>query len=123
MSFPLTPLLIVSMYSMLRDCPPFRGWKLPEADDIEFRTSRRKDAHGEHIEKTPPTRGARYTIMVSTEKNGHLNTILQSLAHEMVHLAQAIARVPRRYEAHDNQDFVRRARQVCKTFGWDWRAF
>lgn len=123
MSFPLTPLLIVSMYRMLRDCPPFTSWRLPDADDIEFRTSRRKDAAGEHIEKTPPTRGAKYTIMVSTEKNGHLDTILQTLAHEMIHLAQAVAKVPRRYEAHDNQDFVTRARKVCAVMGWDRRAF
>ena len=123
MSFPLTPLVLVSMYQMLRECPPFRGWKLPESDAIEFRTPMRRDAHGEHIEKTPPTRGAPFTIMVSTEKNGHFDTILQCLAHEMVHLSQAVAKVPRRHEAHDNRDFVARAKRVCKIFGWDAKAF
>ena len=46
MSFPLTPLVLVSMYQMLRDCPPFRGWRLPDADAVEFRRQAKMDDLG-----------------------------------------------------------------------------
>lgn len=120
MSFPITPTLVASMYSMLRECPPFAGWHLPEADAVEFKTAARKDIYGEHIEKTPPTRGARHTVTISVENNGHLDTILRSLAHEMIHVAQAVAKTANKNQ--HNADFHRRCRQVGRVTGWDPKA-
>lgn len=97
------------MYDCLRQLPPFCRWKLPEADAIEFRAPCRKDDSGEFI---PPN-----IIMVSTHFNGTFTSALMTLAHEMIHVAKLNAK------NHHDALFKRRAKQVCKHFGWDEKAF
>lgn len=121
--FPLTPQRLAILYDALRAQPPFHRWRLPPADEVEFRTPARRDIHGEHVEKTPPSRGAVHTVTVSIEKHAHFNSVLLTLAHEMCHVAQAVAKIPGRHRGHDTKDFVARTRRVCRTFGWDERNF
>lgn len=75
----------------------------------------RKDVRGEYLMSDPPQ------IMVSAALNGHLLNVLQTLAHEMVHLAQHHSGTAGRYE--HNRDFLRRAKLICRSFGWDERVF
>jgi len=40
---PLTPQMCAAVYDCLREFPPFSRWKLPPADEIEFRCTARND--------------------------------------------------------------------------------
>lgn len=115
MSLRLTPERIAILYECLRQLPPFSGWKLPPSHLVEFRTPKRRDLLGEYTESDPPR------IMVSSALNGTLDHILEVLAHEMVHMAQHQSGFSNR--ADHNQDFLRRAKAVCRSFGWDWKRF
>jgi len=112
-----TPVNVASAYEMLRDLHPFKRWKLPHADLVEFRTDMRKEVFAEHNyrsrERKPPL------IRLSLVNIDHLDTFLRSIAHEMVHLAQV---VNGEREGHGDT-FTRRAKTVCKHFGWDYKAF
>jgi len=55
--------------------------------------------------------------MLSYVKHTHFDSVVKTIAHEMVHLAQAIVKADTATE--HNEDFSERARLVCKNFGWD----
>lgn len=116
MTLPLTPDMLHGAYEYLRTTPPFRGWKLPEADEIEFRviTSRdqgwydRKD--GQHI------------IAISARRVGHSIRLLTVKAHEMIHLYQRIGGTETANTEH-NAEFRRLANQACRYHGFDPKEF
>lgn len=112
MSFPLSPEHLAHMYECLRQLPPFTEWKLPESDAVKFRTPAITD-YGEF----------RYPniITVSSMKHGHFDRLMETLAHEMVHYAQALKGTDNK--AQHNADFKRRAKRVCSFFGWDYKGF
>lgn len=115
MTFPLTPERLAVLYDCLRVMPPFKGWRLPPSHLVEFRTPNRRDLLGEYIESDPPR------IMVSRALNGTFDNVLEVLAHEMVHMAQHQSGCSNR--ANHNRDFLRRAKAVCRVFGWDLKRF
>ena len=115
MSFPLRPEHLAHMYDMLKQLPPFSEWKIPDSDDIVFKTPARRDVCGEFQEGEP------HTITVSVAMHSHLFTILLTLAHEMVHLAQTVKKTDNK--AQHNADFRKRAKRVCSLNGWDYKAF
>ena len=71
---------------------------------IQFRTTRSKSVYGE-TDFTKPE------ILLSLALNHHLDTILMTTAHEMVHLLTVKT-------AHD-KDFLRISKTICRDFGWD----
>jgi hypothetical protein len=109
----LTPLRLCAIYTCLKDFPPFNRWGLPDADSVEFRTTLRKDRHGDF---TADTKEA-HRIMLSLPKHHHFDSAVKTMAHEMVHLSQEIAKTDSQTE--HNADFMNRAKQVCKNFGFD----
>lgn len=113
MSFALTPHRMAALYGLLRDLPPFSRWGLPVADSVEFRASKRCDVYGEHFH-----RKGRHVVLVSTDNNGHFNSVACTLAHEMIHVAQVVAGE----RTTHGKGFDRRAQAVGRHFGWDWRA-
>ena len=104
---------LAAMYDLLRTMPPFNRWKLPPSDQVNFCASARRDCMGEHT-----VHRSCHRVMVSTLKHGHFDSVLETLGHEMVHMAQAIDGEQRTH----GEGFERRARAVGKAFGWDWRA-
>ena len=42
MALRLTPEILEGAYEFLRATPPFRGWRLPHADEVEFVVSRHR---------------------------------------------------------------------------------
>lgn len=111
----ITPEIIESAYEFLRTTLPFRRWKLPPADDIEFRVVRDPTIYGSYIEESS------HIIAISDRLVGHTTTLLATLAHEMIHLYQAI-----RGTGGKNQhgvEFRKFAAQVCKAHGFDPKAF
>jgi hypothetical protein len=115
MSFPLRPEHLAIIYDMLRAMPPFKGWKLPESDSVVFKTPMRKDVSGEYNDTLP------HTITVSSARHSHFNSILLTLAHEMVHMADNVA--GESCKSQHSAAFNKKAKKVCKLFGWDERNF
>lgn len=114
----LTPEACAAVYDCLRQFAPFRGWRLPPADEVEF-----------HIVADQANRGTycnyigtqQHCIEVSDACVGHFDTLAGTIAHEMIHLCQKqIGTVTR---AQHNADFLRRAARVCRELGWDPKAF
>jgi len=115
MSFPLEPTHLVAMYDCLRVLPPFDKFKLPDSDGIEFRATPRRDVFGEFQCGKPPI------ITVSSVKHSHTFTVLLTLAHEMIHLVQALQKTDNKNQ--HNAEFKRLAKRVCHIHGFDYKAF
>lgn len=117
MTFPLHPQHLEAIYECLRALPPFSRWRLPPGHDVVFRTAERRDARGEYKRHA----NGDHEIMISTACCGHFNTIAMTVAHEMIHLAQAIQGTEN--TANHNIEFDATARRVASMYGWDPKAF
>jgi len=118
-SLPLTPDILEGVYEFLRRCPPFRGWKLPEPDAVEFTVlgARDREAHYTRYKGTDE-----HIIGVSSNRVGLLPTLIVAMGHEMIHLKQAVTKTETPGVQH-NAEYRRIAKQVCQMHGWDFAAF
>lgn len=114
MQAPLTPERLAATYDYLRVWPPFSRWGLPDSDAIIFRTTERRDCFGE-ITYEP------LTIMASTALHWQVEPLMKTMAHEMLHLRQHLARTENR--SQHNAEFKRIAKAICKRYGWDFGQF
>ena len=116
----LTPQRIAAIYDCLRQFHPFTRWGLPESDAVEFRVAARKDVQGEFA-RTKWDRLNGHRITVSYINNHHYDSVVRTIAHEMIHQAQEIAGTSTKpqYQHYHNEDFKKRAHKVCKAFGFD----
>lgn len=116
MTLRLTPDMLAAGYDFLRETQPFKGWKLPDADEIGFAVVKDTTMYADFcIYKDEPL------IRVSEKLHGHTVTLLATTAHEMIHLYQHIHGLDRGGE--HNADFKRRAAKVCAVHGFDPRTF
>ncbi len=106
----ITLAIVESAYELLRTTPPFRGWQLPESDDVKFVVVPLRCTMARHS-----FNGTTHTISVCL-RHTHLNTLLMTLAHEMVHMVD-------QGPAEHGAAFRRLAKQVCRQHGWDYGAF
>lgn len=116
MTLRLSAELLAAGYDYLRTTDPFIGWKLPKSGRIKFaviKDPRRFADFG--VENGVPT------IRVSTARNGHTNTLLSTVAHEMIHAHQYLKGLETKGE--HNADFKRRAARVCSAHGFDLKTF
>jgi hypothetical protein len=116
----ITPETLTAAYEFLRALPPFAGMKLPPADEVEFRITRRTDEFGRY-----QWMGKRHRISISEKSSGNADTLLKSMAHEMNHLSleQDGLESYRGGENTHNKHFKARAARICKVYGWDAKAF
>lgn len=120
MSFSLTPKRLMAVYDCLRSFPPFSGWNLPESKDVyQFKVTRHIERYG-HYERLKGT--DKHIIAVSSKNIGHFDSLVQVMAHEMIHLHQAITKTETANTVH-NAAFRRLARSVCRNFHWDEKKF
>jgi hypothetical protein len=114
MTLRLTPDMLSAGYDFLRATEPFRGWKLPDSDELGFHVVRRANLSADFgVEEGIPF------IRISEASNGHAVTLLASLAHEMIHLRQHLTGDR---ELHGPR-FKRMAARVCATHGFDPKIF
>lgn len=66
-------------YELLLFVPVIKTWKLPGSNKIKFVVRADKDCYGWY-EPNPDTIG------VSTAKCSHIDTIIKTVGHEMIHL-------------------------------------
>ena len=119
MTIRLTPARLAAAYECLRAFPPFCRWRLPPASDVRFTVLKTKAAYGQH-------RRLKYSdkhfVYVSAGTVGHLNTLMCTMAHELIHVAQDVRKTTTPNTEH-NAQFWRIAKSVARQFGWDERSF
>lgn len=116
MTLPLTPDTLKAAYDYLATTPPFSKWNMPDSDDVRFRVTRHKDRFGHYCRV-----GGKHEIVVSTHLVGRTDGLMQTMAHEMVHLHQAEACMET--PAQHNAAFRRLASAVCRFHGFDEKVF
>jgi hypothetical protein len=122
----LTPELLEASYEYLRLSPPFRGWNLPEGDQISFRVMGARDRYGHfrgrHTKARVGARGADSfsEIAISAGKVRSTDVLMATMAHEMIHLYQDETGSAR---GHHNPQFRALAARVCAFHGFDLETF
>lgn len=113
----LTPELLEAGYELLRKTPPFRGWKLPEGDDVVFyaTTITKPERHGYQGEHW--FTGGAHHIRVNPKRHHTISAMLMTLAHEMIHMRESILAL--RADVMHGAQFQRMADQVCRYHGFD----
>lgn len=114
MTLRLTPDLLAAAYDFLLTTHPVKSWKLPPSDEVEFHVVRSTKIFGDCVQD-----GDKLVIRVSEAKNGHMETLLATIAHEIIHLRQFITGDTGNHNAY----FHKMARQVCKAHGYDPKSF
>lgn len=115
----VTPARLRAIYTMLLAMPPFDKWGLPEPTAIRFSVLRGADCAEYSTDwKDRPE------ISVNMDLHIWLDQVVESVAHEMVHLRQdALERLPERHERQHNAEFRKLARVVCQSLGFDVQRF
>lgn len=107
----LTPEILAAAYEFLRTTRPFSGWDLPDAEDMKFEVSKAK-LYGYNLDR-------KNTIGVSTYRVGRTDCLMETMAHEMVHLHLDRFGV----RSHHGRPFMKAARQICNEHGFDIKRF
>lgn len=117
MTVPLTSELLQAAYDMLRATPPFNTWNMPEGEDVIFKISKDAGLRGDY--RCDARR--RHNIRVSAASIGHLNSLVEVMAHEMIHLHEEATGMVRK--SQHSAAFRKMALQVCKIHGFDPKLF
>jgi len=107
--------MLVATYELLRTTPPFKGWKLPPSDEVSFHVIRTKECYGDHCY------AKRHTIRVSYARHKTLRLLIETMAHEMVHMREIQLGV--RQDVAHGKEFRKLAKIVCSRHGFDEGAF
>lgn len=116
MTLPLNREVLESAYEFLKTTPPFKSWNLPEGEDMRF-----------HVVRTPNPiafyrrESGKHAISVSSACVGHTATLVQVIAHEMIHLHEAL--IGLESAAQHGKSFHQFASRVCKFHGFDPKGF
>lgn len=119
MTLRLTPELLRQAYDFLRAAAPISGWRLPPGEKVEFRVIRAHGILGQHIYSTEV---GCHRIDISERGAGHLISLIETMAHEMIHLRQSIDGTASAKAVH-NAAFHRIAKRLCATLGFDPKRF
>jgi hypothetical protein len=117
MALPLTREMLEQAYEYLCVTPPFNKWNLPHGEDIAFRVVRSRDMLGWYSR----LRGGQHIIALSTNCIGRTDSLMATMAHEMIHLHQAA--VGMETPSHHNTAFKKLAARVCAIHGFDPKLF
>ena len=115
----VTPDAVYAAFQFLVQLEPFRKWKLPSADEMEFRINFKQGEDG-HYNRYCGT--DHHWIAISAAIVSHTFTLIEIVAHEMIHLKQAICKTETPNTQH-NAEFRKIAKQVCSVHGWDSKRF
>ena len=99
-----------AMYLMLNQMKPFKTWDLPNTAYINFVVTDEEDAYGSYVFDDDI-----HIITISKAKCSHFETILKTLAHEMIHCKRYKTR---NWDKHDKV-FRKYASQIADEFGFD----
>jgi hypothetical protein len=117
MTLLLDPDMLEATYNFLKCTPPFKRFKLPDSDDVIFTVGFKHNVLGEYR-----WFDHQHTITISGRCIGYTDGLIETMAHEMIHL----------YLEHTNQEsynnahsmlFRKIAKQVCRYHGFDPKRF
>lgn len=112
----ITPDIVEAAYELLRLTPPFKGWRLPDGDDVVFHAVLIKGPHkgcqGEHWFD-----GKQHHIRINPKRHHTLASLLMTLAHEVVHMREATMKL--RADVMHGREFQHMAKAVCDKHGFD----
>ena len=111
----LTPDIVKAAYEFLTETPPFDKWNLPAAEDVKFVVTRSRITCGSFSTSTS-------TIEISSSLHSHTYSLLETLAHELVHMHMRQTAMDRGVSDHGTA-FRKLAEQVCKQHGFDPKSF
>lgn len=118
MTLPLTADTLRAAYDYLNTTPPFNRWNLPDGEDVNFKVAKDPHNYAWHDKR----KGKRHLLVVSQANVGHTQTLLESVAHEMIHVHEEHAGAGTRGVEH-SRAFGKWAGQVCKIHGFDPKRF
>lgn len=116
MKLVLTVEMLRAAYDLLNITPPFIEWNLPDGEDVIFQVKHYKDTWGTYSKI-----GKRHEICISTACMSNLQNLIETMAHEMIHLHERQAKA--RTANHHSKAFRKWAEQVCSIHGFDPKAF
>jgi hypothetical protein len=118
MAIPLTPKMVAAAYSYLRTTPPFNRWRLPPAEEVRFKVlDRIRDPGYVRIWGDHVCHEGKHIIRVSRSLIPWTSSLMELLAHEMIHVHQAESGAKGR-PGH-GPGFQRLAARVCSIHGFD----
>jgi hypothetical protein len=117
----LTPQSIIAAYEYLRTTAPFNKWKLPHSDELAFEVIPHTDRYG-HLHSFPMRSGRHQTIGISIESKTTAD-LIETLAHEMIHLKQLMDQGYRKRGPTHGPSFKTLAKQVCRYHGFNLVTF
>lgn len=116
----LTPEQLVGAYELLRVTPPFKRWKLPHSDDIAFHVSKGADNFGVFACWNGKRKFPHIAISITHVKT--LQQLVETMAHEMVHLRECRLGSGK-WNGNHGRLFKKLSSQVCKAHGFDTAKF
>jgi hypothetical protein len=118
MTLPLNRETIAACYDFLCTTPPFNGWNLPPSEDVKFRVVRSPDVRGWYMLGHDNS----HTIAISSRCIGRTNSLVETLAHEMIHLHMGHTGMANGRAEHPRSFWIL-ADKVCAVHGFDPRLF
>lgn len=110
--------MLGASYELLRTTPPFNKWNLPEPEEIKFVVTKDASTYGYY---DYARKGGKHVIAVSNRMNGYMTSLLEVMAHEMIHLHERRTGMHR--SSQHSAVFKRLAAKVCKLHGFDQKRF
>lgn len=101
-----------TMYELLRTTKPFRAWKLPPGDEVDFHVT-----NAERYQGLYSFENGRHCIRLSYRYFKTLRPVAEIMAHEMCHLRERLLGV--RADIMHGAVFHKLADQVCRIHGFD----
>lgn len=103
---------MVAVYELLRLTAPFRRWKLPHSDDMEFHAVPiAGNAQAEHYYTS------HHVIRLNPARHKTLHAVVQTMAHEVCHMREY--NLGSRRKGCHGAMFHKLADLVCKHHGFD----
>lgn len=112
----ITPELMEGSYRLLLQSLPFRRWRMPHPDSVEFVVSLHRDRSAHHRAYKD---GSGHEIAVSAHKVQNLQLLNECMAHEMVHIRQDQLGMRDKH----GDGFKRLAKLVCRRNGFNLAEF
>lgn len=108
----LTVPMLRHTYAMLRESAPMRRWGLPKSEGVEFKITRSALEYGSY-------RSNPHEISISRCMVKSVGLLVETMAHEMIHVRQQIAGAKRVADGTlgHGDDFRRMALQTCERLG------
>ena len=108
----ITEEAIAALYTSFIQIEPFRSLPFPPARRVEFVVCNNPELYGEYSPEP-------HTITISTGKCSHLDTVIKTLLHEMIHQLIYIKYPNKETYLSHKGEFKAMQKKVAKQFGFD----